>query len=563
MTMKNVQRTLLLLLLFLTTVHSSFAQRLDPAYERLLDEAFEAKGKGEYQKAISLLEEAIKHDSSEIYWRYYNLADFATLAKDHNKAFYYLEKVRTSPIADEVVWNKPSFAPLRTDVRWASFQKRIDQADSLALAKQSAFDTWQTKWRENRRKEREQALQNEPGKQLYKAIQSFAYQQPMEVPDRWLSLRVPVNDTLDTRCYVRVPPNYNSRRHYPVLFFLHGAVRAIKELPQVADSLSFRSAGEAVASMADSLGYILVIPFASKQFNWMTSEAGAAIVPNTVQVIREIFNVDERRLYLAGHSNGATGAFINLVRSPSDFAGFYGFNTRPQVFTGGTFLKNAQNRSFYAIAVDKDYYYPKPAMDTLTALAQRLGINWQTRTFTGPPHWFPFTEAFDAAVPDLATAMQAARRNPFQDSLYWECDDVTYGRCDWLAISTLDTLAPAAGWHKGYNFEITEWYDNDANATPIDTLQQAFPNKLRSGAVRAAYSNNTFYIETSRVGQLKLFVSPEMVNLEKPVRVYLNGERVLRKKLTYDRGYIRDTFNSTFDEQALWVNEFLFQITSQ
>ncbi|WP_299762522.1 tetratricopeptide repeat protein [uncultured Pontibacter sp.] len=557
--MKNLLLLLILTLFLLTLSFPSHGQQLDSTYVRLLDKAFEAKGKGQYKEAIRLMEEAIQHDSSEVYWRYYNLADFSVADNDFDKAFHYLQKVLISPIVDRVVWDKPSFKPLQADVRWNPFQKRIDQADSLELFRQASFDTWQVEWRERRQNERAQALQGKKGERLYRAARSFTYQETMKVPNRWRSLRVPVNDTIDTRCYVRVPPNYDSCRDYPVLLFLHGAVRANKELPIVADSLSFRIAGEVVSNMADSLGFILVIPFANKDFNWMTSEAGAQIVPNTVHVVRELFNVEDQSLHLAGHSNGATGVFINLVHSPSDFAGFFGFNTRPQVMTGGTFLRNAQNRQFYAIAVDKDYYYPKPAMDTLTQLAHLLGLRWQVRTFTGPPHWFPFTEAFREAMPELAAAFQEKRRDPFQDSLYWESDNVRYGRCDWLSIDKLDTLTEAAPWHRRYNFSITQWYDNKNSQVVIDSVAHAFNNNRRSGAVRAFSHDNIITLETSRVGRLSLFISPEMVNMKKPVTIIINGKKKFKRKLLYQEALIRHSL----DRQAIWVNQLEFDVSSE
>jgi dienelactone hydrolase len=253
---------------------------------------------------------------------------------------------------------------------------------------------WQAKWLKERKQEYEQVIKNKTGQELYQALQAFSYKKPLILPGSFLSLRVAVNDSVDTRCYLRFPPGYDSQRAYPVLFFLHGAVHANRELPLLADSLSWQMAGETLTSLADSLGYILAIPFANKDYNWMEPDAGWPIVPHTVRLLRQLVNVDNNRLFLSGHSNGATGVFSYLLRQPSDFAGFYGFNTQPKIRTGGSFLINAQNRSFYAVAVEKDYYYPTPALDTLTLIAQKIGINFTTKTYRGFPHWFPYTKDF-------------------------------------------------------------------------------------------------------------------------------------------------------------------------
>jgi len=51
------------------------------------------------------------------------------------------------------------------------------------------------------------------------------------------------------------------------------------------------------------------------------------------------------------------------MNQPTPFAGFYGFNTQPKVFTGGTFVENIKNRSFINFSTDQDYYFhPMPTM---------------------------------------------------------------------------------------------------------------------------------------------------------------------------------------------------------
>ncbi len=55
------------------------------------------------------------------------------------------------------------------------------------------------------------------------------------------------------------------------------------------------------------------------------------------------------------------------------------------------------------------------------------------------------------------TILLKHKREPFQNQLYWECDDVKYGRCNWLSIEKLDTLSARAAWHTDINFPILKW----------------------------------------------------------------------------------------------------------
>ena len=78
----------------------------------------------------------------------------------------------------------------------------------------------------------------------------------------------------------------------------------------------------------------------------MTSDDGFFMIPKIVRTIKQSINIDDNKVFIAGHSNGATGTFSYLMKEPTMFAGFYGFNTHPKVYTGGTFIENTSNRSF-------------------------------------------------------------------------------------------------------------------------------------------------------------------------------------------------------------------------
>jgi tetratricopeptide (TPR) repeat protein len=115
-------------------------QTPQPTYGDLLGQAFGAKAKGQYRQGIAALKEAIRIDSSEKYWRYYNLAEFYTLAADYSPAFTYLDCVLHSPIADKVHWRNETFRPLWKQPRWQPFRQKIAEAQALLLAQQSIFD---------------------------------------------------------------------------------------------------------------------------------------------------------------------------------------------------------------------------------------------------------------------------------------------------------------------------------------------------------------------------------------------------------------------------------------
>jgi C-terminal processing protease CtpA/Prc len=72
---------------------------------------------------------------------------------------------------------------------------------------------------------------------------------------------------------------------------------------------------------------------------------------------------------------------------------------------------------------------------------------------------------------------------------------------------------------------------------PEVVYYDAFFYKPASGAVQARYYANIFELETSRVGAVKLYISPEMVNVDIPVRVIINGEEVFNDMVEYDKQF--------------------------
>jgi hypothetical protein len=261
-------------------------------------------------------------------------------------------------------------------------------------------------------------------------------------------------------------------------------------------------------------------------------------------------------VFISGHSNGATGSFSYLIKEPSPFAAFYGFNTRPRVQTGGTYIRNILNRSYFNVSTDQDYYFPPGANDSLDSIMKNIAADYHDHRYNGFPHWFPQYDQSEPAYQLLFADLAKRTRNPFHTEIYWECDDVKYGVCDWMAITALDTLAKRASWHKNINFKVTKWIILGRKNVALvrDTLLNGFNYPRRSGAVKATYKNNMFLVETSDVKSFSLLISPEMVDFRKPVTVIVNGKLYRRQKTSYNKNFMLNQFKKTMDRKAIWVN---------
>ena len=302
---------------------------------------------------------------------------------------------------------------------------------------------------------------------------------------------------------------------------------------------------------------ILVFPQGSKEFNWMTSDKGFFMVPKILTLVKKAINVDDNKVFITGHSNGATGSFSYLMKQPTPFAGFYGFNTQPKVFTGGTFVENIKNRSFINFSTDKDYYYPPNANDDFTKLMNSINADYKEYRYNGFPHWFPEFDDSEPAYKILFADLLQRQRNPFPKEISWEFDDNRYGHVDWLTNIKLDTLANRKAWHKEKNFKINQWLEyNEKDSLITKTVDKmAFDFPRKSGKIKARYADNVFHIETSCIKSFAVNIAPEMVDTNKKVRIFVNGKLRFDKRIGYDASLMLKNFDATQDRNQVWINQ--------
>ena len=220
------------------------------------------------------------------------------------------------------------------------------------------------------------------------------------------------------------------------------------------------------------------------------------------------------------------------------------------------------NRYYINFSTDLDYYFPPQANDDLTALMQSLHIDYKDYRYNGYPHWFPEFNGSEPAHKILFDDLLNRKRNPFPNKLIWETDDVKYGKVDWIEITKLDTISPKKEWQKNYNFKITKWLEYDDNDSlqvkDVDKIAFNFPRK--SGQIKANYSKNRFNIETSSVKSFRLYITPEMINLNKKLKVYANNKLIYNQKVDYNPSFMKENFNKNMDKVQLWINYIDFEL---
>ena len=449
-----------------------------------------------------------------------------------------------------------SFDFLKDDARWKAMiaaaedgenrerareKKSLDSVKAASKAVESALDV----------RPQLKNLSNTPYTKL-KTLLVYRSPKPY-VKDNGVTLYIRV-DATDVPFYVQLPAGYDPAKPSPVLVVLHGAVQYNVGYGDASTSrYVYRATSDHIPFY--SKNYITIYPMGTKTINWMTTESGFDMVNRIVVYLKAFLNIDDYRVELLGHSNGATGVFTYLVKSPTLYAGFYGMDTQPRVYIGGTFLQNAMTRHFYNFATDKDYHYPYAAVKTIDSLAKSLGVTWYTQLNVGYPHWFPAMKEAFTPMAKIFADMAHRVRNPYPDSIYFETDNVKYGASDWITVTQLDTLSKKAAWQTDPNFKITAWPDkNDFNKI-VHREEMAFYYPHKSAAVKAKRQGNNFYVQTSDVAAFCIRLNREMIDYSKKVNVFVNGKKVFSQRIKPDKAFTLSNFKKNLDRKVIWEHE--------
>jgi predicted esterase len=363
----------------------------------------------------------------------------------------------------------------------------------------------------------------------------------------------------DVPVKVFIPKNYQATVSSPVVLILHGAVvlssfkDAYKKDTVTDEDLFYR--------YFENRNFVVIRPYADGygphadgtiKFDWVVNRFEKKPNPTfqtlgaIIAGLKHTVNIDDNRVYAWGHSDGSDGAFALQVYKPSGFAGFVAYNSMlTHMDASNIYLKNARNRPLYLVHSSLDHLRPIEQARAIARLLDSLGSPVQYKEYAGYKH---YDKHLSQDLPLGYGWLTGISRRPFPKAIYWEASDNLYNRCDWLKITRLDTTLAGAPWHKLIN---TANYDKVAKKFEDAPY---YPKITKGGAVNATYKDNTFRLQTSRTEEVELLIHPEMVNLDKPVNVYLNGKLVFNQKVVADKTFLLNEFSRSADRRSLWVS---------
>ncbi|MHC5202749.1 alpha/beta hydrolase-fold protein [Myroides sp. LJL119] len=548
----------LLLVFLLLSITNKAQENYSTLTQLALETMWNAKDSNDTKKALELYQQAFGLFPDSIdQLGLYKASVLASQLKDYDTAFSYLIPLtqNTDQNNKSLPWSyilgkysQKEYQNLLLDPRWEQLKDKaeLDKTAFYNQLNQNQKEFFQTKQYQFNTKNPEQLYFELKNHNPYIAKNHRDY-----------SITFTINDSTKTSYFIHLPKNYNPRKKYPLLFFLHGAVKSNSLTDYQLSEWNLQHWNRFYTKYADLNQVILVFPRANKQYNWMSPDDGFFMVPQILRQIKQAIHIDDNKVFISGHSNGATGSFSYLMKKPTDFAGFYGFNTYPKVFTGGTFLENIKNRSFINFSTDQDYYYPPNANDSLTKKMADIQANYKEYRYNGFPHWFPEFDESEQAYEIVFNDINTRQRNPFPENISWEFDQEDYGNIDWISHIKIDTINPKAPEDNQLNFKINKWlvYNDKDSLVSQDADINAFAFPRKSGKILAKYHNNEFHITTSGIESFFILISPEMVNLKKQLKIYVNNKLYYHQKVDFNREFMLENYKLNHDSQQVWINQ--------
>lgn len=503
--------------------------------------------KKDFSKAFNFYEAWSSTDNYNAYYA----AVAACHAGNLERAKYYLKRsaeIGYDYLGYDKIANDPSNDCLHSLAEWKTFISNYKTSADSTLAALKAINNGliDTSRRINKTTVynvdnlRKFSVRSTPAQLISHLKNLNAYQSPRD-KNFWTLYQIKVNDSLTVPFLLHIPKKYNPLQKTPLYVYLHGGIankRNFSTPSGIPTSLEIKVMDNPVVENA-----FIIYPFGKKDFGWLYQQEAFQTIVRELVMVKSLYNIDDNRVYVGGHSNGGSGAFWFAINQPTSFAAFFGLNYFPKIYSSNTPLGNLKyNPPFFGVSGTTDQTFPLALVDEIYKTAAADGANWKRFTLAGG---HTTTILNRDSIRYLFDDVSSKTRNPFPKNIEWQTDNVQNGRDMWVEITELDTALEKASWHKEINPALTQ---NGKTATVNF-------NKNKSGAIKVVTQGNTIDIKTSRVKRITLYISADMFDLDRPIKITLNGKEFINMKVAADKNVMLAEFLKTYDRSFIVANK--------
>ena len=323
-----------------------------------------------------------------------------------------------------------------------------------------------------------------------------------------------------------LPKRYSRTEPCGVLIFLHGAIS------QPAPGGGANEAAMFSPGVQD-LGLIVVGPSTYDRVEWGTP-ACRGLVHHTLDVLKQYFNVDEDRVFIAGDSDGGRGTYALIETETTFFAAAVPVIGSPG---GVTRYANLRNLPIFAINGETDSIFKIDGVRRAVEGMQASGIDLTWKLVEGEGHDPRF---FLTYKNDVCAFLKKHPREPFPKLVHWQVDASAGQEALQFPANTIRWLRIG---ETGSSTSRGEFEDGAGGL-----IQRDLPR------VEGAFKGNRIDVKTRGVKTYTVLISDEMLDLSKEIEIHTNGNLSYRGRVEPDATAILEEARRFKDRRLVWIN---------
>ncbi len=357
---------------------------------------------------------------------------------------------------------------------------------------------------------------------LSAAIRALQLWSPQPAGEQETILRLRKGQSSERPVWMHVPQDYDPAKRWPLLITLHGHGGQAVHMLRLTRQLLANRAEEFIIAAPQDIG-----PLGFTQPTHTVQRPR-----NLLNALRRVYHIDSDRVYLMGYSQGSHNTWLTSVMHADCFAGIVPLATHLQVVGGDllyeSLLPNTRHLGILFCWGKRDTLdvdgKPHPQGGNagfcrkMRAVIEELkfdhfhGIELEGVGHVGvqPPADL-LSELLDGQREHYPKRVRQIFRLPDQSEAYWVAADQLSG--DPLPSTQL-------------NIPIAQ------GADPIAAQREWIVDRL--GLIEARCKNQTIKIRSHRVPRVVLLLSDELIDLDRPIRIYRGKRKCFQGKIERD-----------------------------
>jgi predicted esterase len=305
---------------------------------------------------------------------------------------------------------------------------------------------------------------------------------------------------------LRMPEGYDPEVPMPMLFSMHGSSNTA-----AAQYYSWAN------GLRDDRDFVVVFPEGGL-LAWGNATACHERVFAIMRDVAARVTIDPDGICLDGGSWGGHGAFLLAMTHPGRWAAiaprvgtarFANYSIKagvPDSSAAPPQLANLWDLPVYLVAGAKDDRTPIEEARATRRKLESIGAPLVYREYEDGGHeWFPTEDG------DVLDFLRHHRRNPYPKRVKLVTREALFNRCSWIEILSVTRT------------ERIEIAHLDMRQQPLETRKEY--DKCAEVDAEADRAKNRITIRTQGVRDLRVWLADELVDLDKPIELVVNGEK--------------------------------------